>query len=266
MTLAPLRRSGDGRPRFGHSPAAGPDATSGREPAPGAGHSSPLFAAPGGLASRHTSWSGRARLAPRPRGSAKRSAGFFAADSAALLFPRPRSVSGGFGWGRALGCGTRPNPPRAQPRLRSAFVPTRYAVRTHLRAPHKTAEDGGFALALVRPRLPRPFFVQNRSLWGRKWPPRRNFARKTAPEGAARPPATRPEPFRCAKNSGPLAFGVLPARRGLMTAPVTVPTAQARSGLGSGLRPSAVRSLNPRTYFNSPLSRSSLRPQRPRFA
>ena len=121
------------------------------------------------------------------------------------------------------------------PPLRSAFVPTRFAVRTHLRAPHKPAEDGGFALALVRPRLPSPFFVQNRSLWGRKWPPRLNFAQKTGSEGAARPPATRPEPFRFAKNSGPLAFGGLPARRGLVIAPVTVPIAQARSGLGSGL-------------------------------
>ena len=50
----------------------------------------------------------------------------------------------GFGWGRALGCGTRPNPPRAQPRLRSAFVPTRFAVRTHLRASFKSAEKADF--------------------------------------------------------------------------------------------------------------------------
>jgi len=48
------------------------------------------------------------------RGSSRR--------SAALLFPRPRSVSGGFGWGRARRCGTRqlaasPTPPpiRAHP-------------------------------------------------------------------------------------------------------------------------------------------------------
>ena len=57
--------------------------------------------------------------------------------------------------------------------------------------------------------------------------------------------------------------GGLPARRGLRTAPGTVPSAQTRSGLGSGLRPFAERSLNPLGIINSPLSRSSLRPQRP---
>ena len=159
-------------------------------------------------------------------------AAFFAAGCRALWSGIRRT---GFGWGRALGCGTRLTPPRAQPRLRSAFVPTRIAVETRLRAPHKPAEDGGFALALVRPRLPRPFFVQNRSLWGRKWPPQRNFDQKTGSEGAARPPATRPDPFRCAKVSGPLAFGGQPASRGLLTAPVTVPTARGASGLGAGL-------------------------------
>ena len=196
-------------------------------------------AAPGGLASRHTSWSGRARLrlgrCPRRkdrRGSC-RHGGILRGGFSRALWSGIRRT--GFGWGRALGCGTRLTPPRAQPRLRSAFVPTRFAVRTHLRAPHKPAEDGGFALALVRPRLPRPFFVQNRSLWGRKWPPQRNFDQKTGSEGAARPPATRPDPFRCAKVSGPLAFGGQPASSGLLTAPVTVPTARGASGLGAGL-------------------------------
>ena len=121
------------------------------------------------------------------------------------------------------------------PPLRSALVPTRYAVETRLRAPHKTAENGGFALALVRPRLPSPFFVQNRSLRARNGPRSLNCARKWAPKALQRPPATRPEPFRCANVSGPLAFGGLPASRGLLTAPVTVPTARAASGLGAGL-------------------------------
>ena len=43
-----------------------------------------------------------------------------------------------------------------------------------------------------------------------------------------------------------------------MTAPGTVPTAQTRSGLGSGLRPSAAWSLNPLGSINSPPIKSAL--------
>ena len=53
-----------------------------------------------------------------------------------------------------------PNP-ASDPRSSRHFV-----VGTRLRAPFKSAENGEFPTALVRPRLPRPFFVQNRSLWG----------------------------------------------------------------------------------------------------
>ena len=112
--------------------------------------------------------------------------------------------------------------------------------------------DGGFPTPLVRPRLPRPFFGQNRSLLGLWRPPRPNFAQKTASKGAARPPATRPECPATRETRGHLLNGGLPARRGLMTAPGTVPTARSASGLGSGLRPSAAWSLNPLGIFNSP--------------
>ena len=88
------RRSGDGRPRFGHSPAAGPDATSGREPAPGAGHSSPrrhpdtLRGRDPRLGSGWTRFPTHFVVGTRsPPPAAKRSAGFFAADSAALFGP-----------------------------------------------------------------------------------------------------------------------------------------------------------------------------------
>ena len=59
------------------------------------------------------------------------------------------------------------------------------------------------------------------------------------------------------ETRGHLLNGGLPARRGLWTAPGTVPTAQTRSGLGSGLRPSAAWSLNPLGIFNSPPIKSA---------
>ena len=62
-----------------------------------------------------------------------------------------------------------------------------------------------------------------------------------------------PRVSRKAENSGPLAFRRPPARRGLKTAPGTVPTAQARSVLGSCL--SALRgsvSQSSEIFFNSP--------------
>ena len=180
------------------------------------------------------------------RGSSRRSAALF----------RPA----GFGWGRARRCGTR------QPAASPTPPPIRARATPSLTRVVQIRRNGGFPTPLVRPRLPRPFFGQNRSLLGLWRPPRPNFAQKKASEGAARPPATRPECPATRETRGHLLNGGLPARRGLWTAPGTVPTAQTRSGLGSGLRPSAAWSLNPLGIFNSPLSRSSLRTQRPRFA
>ena len=145
----------------------------------------------------------------------------------------PRSSALRASGGGARGNAVRGSSPRAQPRLRSALIPTRYAVGTRLRASFKSAVNGGFPTPLVRPRLPRPFFGQNRSLLGLWRPPRPNFAQKTASEGAARPPATRPECPATRETRGHLLNGGLPARRGLWTAPGTVPTARGASGLGS---------------------------------
>ena len=148
-----------------------------------------------------------------------------------------------------------------------ALIPTRYAVGIRSRASFKSAENGGFPTPLVRPRLPRPFFSLISALWASTGPPRLHFIQKMASKGAARPPATHPEPFRYAKISGSLAFGGLPARRGLWTAPGTVPNAQSASGLGSGL--AALRGYDLSIlghFYNSPLSKTSLHAQRPRFA
>ncbi len=124
-------------------------------PAPGAGHSSPRRHAcgvhgwaPGGTRSLALA---RLRLGRCPRredrrGSSRRSAALF----------RPA----GFGWGRALGCGTRqlaasPTPP-----------PIRAQATPSLTRVVQIRRNGGFPTPLVRPRLPRPFFGLFRALWG----------------------------------------------------------------------------------------------------
>ena len=129
--------------------------------------------------------------------------------------------------GGARGDAVRGSPPRAQPRLRSAL-----GLRPRLRASFNPP-DGGFQRRLSVRAFPGHFSGSFRRFGGYKCPPRLHFTQKMASKGAARPPATHPEPFHYAKISGSLAFGGLPARRGLMIAPGTVPTAQARSGLGS---------------------------------
>ena len=96
------------------------------------------------------------------RGSSRRSAALF----------RPA----GFGWGRARRCGTRqpaasPTPPPIRAR------PDTLRGRGSLTRVVQIRRNGGFPTPLVRPRLPRPFFGQNRSLLGLWRPPRLNFAR-----------------------------------------------------------------------------------------
>ena len=126
--------------------------------------------------------------------------------------------------------------------------------------------DGGFPTPLVRPRLSRPFFGLISALWGLKMPPAPSFHPKNGLKRRCRPPATRPECPATRETRGHLLNGGLPARRGLWTAPGTVPTARTRSGLGSRL--TALRGMISQSSrnFNSPLSRTSLRTQRPRFA
>jgi hypothetical protein len=150
----------------------------------------------------------------------------------------------GFGWGRARRCGTR------QPAASPTPPPIRARSTPSLTRVVQIRRDGGFPTPLVRPRLPRPFFSLISALWASTGPPRLHFIQKMASKGAARPPATHPNPFRYAKISGSLAFGGLPARRGLMIAPGTVTNALSASGLGS--RPMGaprLRSLNPRTFL-----------------
>ena len=135
-----------------------------------------------------------------------------------------------------------PNP-ASDPRSGYAFA---YARRSN-------PPDGGFPTPLVRPRLSRPFFGLISALWGLKMPPAPSFHPKNGLKRRCRPPATRPECPATRETRGHLLNGGLPARRGLWTAPGTVPTARTRSGLGSGLRPSAAWSLNPLGIINSPL-------------
>ncbi len=242
-----LRHSGH-RPGSGHGPAAH---AAGRGLRTGLGTSPAVTptASTAGLGWNSLvptlSRSGLRSPLPRPRASAKDRRGS-SRRSAALFRPA------GFGWGRARRCGTRlirrePNP-ASDPRSSRLFE-----VGTHSRAPFKSAQSGGFPTALVRPRLPRPFSGQNRSLWGLKWPPRLNFAQKTASEGAARPPATRPECPARRKTRGHLLFGVLlpGADSGPRPAP-SRPRKRVRSW-GRACRRSAARSLNPlEIFFNSP--------------
>ena len=150
------------------------------------------------------------------------------------------------------------DPPRAQPRLRSALIPTRYAVGTRLRASFKSAETADFQRRLPVRAFPSRFLGSFRRFGGYEGPLRRHFAQKSVSEGAAGRLQLAPSIFAARKSRGHLLFGGLPARRGLWPAPGTVPTARTRSGLGSGLRPSAAWSLNPLGIINSPRIRSSL--------
>ena len=154
----------------------------------------PFLAPP---SSRHTSWSGRARRrlgrCPRRedrRGSCRHGGILRGGFSRALVPPTTKRVGG-------LRVGARAEmryaAARREPNPASDPRSSRHASRSGLAyARRSNPPDGGFPTPLVRPRLPRPFFGQNRSLLGLWRPPRLNFAQKTASEGAARPPATRP--------------------------------------------------------------------------
>ena len=152
-----------------------------------------------------------------PPPAAKRSAGFFAAFCRALVPPTTKRVGG-------LRVGARAEmryaAARREPNPASDPRSSRHASRSGLAyARRSNPPDGGFPTPLVRPRLPRPFFGQNRSLLGLWRPPRLHFTQKIAPKGAARPPATRPECPATRETRGHLLNGGLPARRGLWTAP-----------------------------------------------
>ena len=98
----------------------------------------------------------------------------------------------------------------------------------------------------------KPIFWAKSAAFGPMEAPAPQLCPKTGLRRRYRPPATRPECPATRETRGHLPHGGLPARRGLMTAPGTVPTARTRSGLGSGLRPSAAWSPNPLGTINSP--------------
>ena len=123
------------------------------------------------------------------RGSSRRSAALF----------RPA----GFGWGRARECGTRqttasPTPPP----IRAQATPSLTRV-VQIRL---TAD---FQRRLSVRAFPGHFSGSFQRFGGYKCPPRLHFTQKMASKGAARPPATRPEPRATRETRGHLLFGVL---------------------------------------------------------
>ena len=142
---------------------------------------------------------------------------------------------------------------RREPNPASDPRSSRHASRSGLAyARRSNPPDGGFPTPLVRPRLSRPFFELILALWGLKMPPAPPFHPKIGLGRRCRPPAIRPECPASRETRGHLLNGGLPARRGLRTAPCTVPTAQSAPGLGAGLWPAAVWSLNTQEFLTAP--------------
>ena len=123
-------------------------------------------------------------------------------------------------------------------------------LRVELARWRSLASASGVALAYARRSNPPRTADFQRRLSVRAF--QAHFLSKSVAFGPMEAPATQ----FCPKNG--LQSRCKAAWRGLMTAPGTVPTAQTRSGLGSGLRPSSAWSLNPLGIFNSPRIRLSL--------
>ena len=243
-------------------------------PAPGAGHSSPRRHAcgvhgwaPGGTRSLTLA---RLRLAQGARREDRRGSPRFqrgsSRRSAALSWPPAAAPPCGLrvgarAWMRYAAARREPNPasdPRSSRRAtRSGFA---YARRSN--PPKRRISNAACPSAPFQ-----AIFRLFRALRGLKMAPRALISPKNGLKKRCKAACNSPRAFLLRKNHGATCFlGGLPASRGLLTAPGTAPTAQARSGLGSGLRPSKVWSLNPRTFIKSPRSKSSLHPQRPCFA
>ena len=201
--------------------------------------------------SRHTSWSGStARLglnsladarSPLPRSKLPRQPTRTCARNgqsgpredrrgssrrpAALFCPRVA----GFGWGRARRCGTRqdatsPTPPPIRVRATPSLTRT-VQIRPKRRISNAAC-----------PSAPSETIFRSKSVaFGPMEARAPQFCPKNGLRRRCKAAGNSPRVSRKAENSGPLAFRRPPARRGLWAAPGTVPTAQARSVLGSRL-------------------------------
>ena len=238
-------RSGDGRPRFGHGPAA--DAagrglrrgrlSSPRQHACGVLGGLRVELARGALARLRLGRCPRRPRGPVPcgqsgpredrRGSSRR--------SAALSWPPAAAPPCG------LRVGARAEMRYAAARREPTPPPIRAQATPSLTRVVQIRLTADFQRRLSVRAFPGHFSGSFRRFGGYKCPPRLHFTQKMASKGAARPPATRPECPATRETRGHLLNGGLPARRGLWTAPGTVPTARTRSGLGSRL--SALRGM-----------------------
>ena len=171
---------------------------------------------------------GHAGLCPSGKAARVKIVGVHHASSVVLRGVLPRSSALRASGGGARLDAVRGSSPRAQPRLRSAL-----RLRLRLRASFKSAETADFQRRLSVRAFQGHFSGSFGRFGGYKCPPRLHFTQKMASKGAARPPATRPKCLATRETRGHLLDGGLPARRGLWTAPGTVPTARTRSGLGS---------------------------------
>ena len=162
---------------------------------------------------------------------------------AALFCPRVA----GFGWGRARRCGTRqdatsPTPPPIRVRATPSLTRT-VQIRPKRRISNAAC-----------PSAPSETIFRSKSVaFGPMEARAPQFCPKNGLRRRCKAACNSLRVSRKAENSGPLAFRRPPARRGLRAAPGTVPTAQARSGLGSCL--SALRGYDfsiSGVFFNSP--------------
>ena len=231
-------------------------------PAHGAGQPRPP-------SSRHTSWSGstaglglnslacaRSPL-PRPRASATDRRGS-SRRSAALSCPPAAGPPCGLRVGaraemRYAADHREPTPPP----IRAQATPS--LTRTVQIRPKRRISNGACPSAPSE-----ALFRAFSGALGPKMAPAPSFRPQNGLRRRCKAACNSPRVSRKAENSGPLAFRRPPARRGLRTAPGTVPTAQARSVLGSRL--SALRGYDlsiSGLFFKSP-SKSTLHTQRPR--
>ena len=268
---------GDGRPAGGHGPAA--DAA-----VRGLGRGGPSSPRPhacgvlGGLrvelASRHTSWSGRARFAPRALPSALRSAGFTTLRVVRGTLPRSLAL-------RASGGGARGNAVRG----RTAASPTPPPIRAHPDA--LRCRDSLTRVVQIRrgrrisnaacPSAPSQAIFRSKSLSpGRERPPFAEFCPKTGPGRRCTAAGNSSRVFSLRENLGITCFRRPTCQARTLDRACHRPERASASGLGSGL--AALRGydlsilghiftapgVNPHYARNAPVSPKRARNPRPR--